>query len=331
MYKALLPYFKRTFLLARWALCFHSNDRQYQSLPPPSALQNYEMNHSPKQTSLMMALRRAPLPLHYHGPHSSKGSDSEKSRFSYLSDSPLPSPGLPSILPRHGKKVPSSRYQGFLRLLLWACGLSLVIWFALLALSFEKPPSTLNYLSNDGKAYEIVGDSTLPRRPSPVIVTDRRGRSKWTVSIPPDLAFPLQPKGYSDLCAQSADVSKHVAELKSPGSVSHHGGHSGYYRADPNYMDVGEAEEHGMLPGTRKKQAQVTWKVATTKNTEKDSMSEDLETVQRESGRPVCRKSLTYVLQTSDAGFGKTLMGLWMSYGLAKKEGRAFFIDDTNW
>ncbi|KAK5000794.1 hypothetical protein LTR66_000426 [Elasticomyces elasticus] len=36
-------------------------------------------------------------------------------------------------------------------------------------------------------------------------------------------------------------------------------------------------------------------------------------------------------METSEAGFGNTLLMLWISYGLAKKEGRAFFIDDTRW
>jgi hypothetical protein len=40
---------------------------------------------------------------------------------------------------------------------------------------------------------------------------------------------------------------------------------------------------------------------------------------------------MTFVLETSDAGLGKTLMQLWTAYGLAKKEGRDFFIDDSRW
>ncbi len=278
-----------------------------------------------------MAFRRAPQSIHSDDFPPQQNLNSKRSSFLGLMDLPLPSPGLPSMVPRHGKRGLLSRCQWSLRILWWTCGLSLAIWFTLSALAFETPPSTLNFLSHDGKAYEIVGDNQLPERPSPVIVTDRRGRSKWTVSIPPDFAFPLQPEEYSDLCAQSAELAKHVAELKSPSSGSHHGGHSGYYRPDPNYMDVGEAEEHRMLPGTKTEQTRMTWKAATAENEGKDSMSEDLETVQGGSSRSVCRKSLTYLLQTSDAGFGKTLMGLWMSYGLAKKEGRAFFIDDTNW
>lgn len=51
----------------------------------------------------------------------------------------------------------------------------------------------------------------------------------------------------------------------------------------------------------------------------------------RQRDTKMCERSLTYVLESPDAGLGLTLMGLWMSYGLAKKEGRGFFIDDSNW
>ncbi|KAH8698255.1 hypothetical protein BGW36DRAFT_294444 [Talaromyces proteolyticus] len=46
---------------------------------------------------------------------------------------------------------------------------------------------------------------------------------------------------------------------------------------------------------------------------------------------PICETSLTFAMQSEDAGLGKTLMDLWMSYGLARKQGRSFFIDDTDW
>ena len=61
-------------------------------------------------------------------------------------------------------------------------------------------------------------------------------------------------------------------------------------------------------------------------------MSEDLDTIrQDESKDKVCERSLTYVLETGNAGFGSTLMGLWMAYGLAQEEDRDFFIDDRYW
>ncbi|KAJ4297067.1 hypothetical protein N0V88_003984 [Collariella sp. IMI 366227] len=47
--------------------------------------------------------------------------------------------------------------------------------------------------------------------------------------------------------------------------------------------------------------------------------------------KPVCQRSLTFVLESTDVGLGKALIMLWTAYGLAEKEGRAFFIDDTRW
>jgi hypothetical protein len=44
-----------------------------------------------------------------------------------------------------------------------------------------------------------------------------------------------------------------------------------------------------------------------------------------------CKSSLTYVMDTDDAGMGNTLLSLWLAYGIAVKEGRAFFVDDARW
>jgi hypothetical protein len=79
---------------------------------------------------------------------------------------------------------------------------------------------------------------------------------------------------------------------------------------DHGFIDVQEAQTAGYLPSP-------TARVG----------------VVREEGteKPVCKKSLTFVLESNDAGLGKTLMMLWTAYGLAQEEGRAFFIDDTRW
>lgn len=50
-----------------------------------------------------------------------------------------------------------------------------------------------------------------------------------------------------------------------------------------------------------------------------------------EKGMEVCDASLTYMLESKNAGFGVALMGLWSAYGLAKKEGRSFFVNDRDW
>ena len=172
----------------------------------------------------------------------------------------------------------------------------------------------MNFTSHDGDEYEMVGGDDLPDTPVPIVVTGNDGQPRWTVSIPPSLEFPLSPSDYSSICSQSGEVSQHVTEMLEPTyrrkRHSGHKGHFGYDYEDPNFMDVAEAEAEGLLPGLR------------------DGEDED-DAI--DSVGEVCEKSLTFVLQTEDAGLGKTLLRLWMSYGLAQKEGRAFFLDDTNW
>ncbi|KAI9892912.1 MAG: hypothetical protein M1814_001071 [Vezdaea aestivalis] len=78
------------------------------------------------------------------------------------------------------------------------------------------------------------------------------------------------------------------------------------------FVDVAEAETRGPLPGDADF---ATWGAESP----------------IDSSLPICERSLTYVLEAADAGFGTSLLQLWIAYGLAQKEGRAFFIDDSNW
>lgn len=202
------------------------------------------------------------------------------------------------------------------RLFCWSCGVGVILLFALMSLGSSGRMATFGHATHDQEAYQIVKGGCLPDHPAPVMVTDRRGRSKWTVFIPPDLDFPLRPTQYADICAESGKMAQQVQETKShmPG-MSSHAGHYGYYYKDPHFMDVVEAESHGLLP--------------TVQSDEEDNGAMDRD---GKAGKlRACERSLTYVLESSNAGLGRMLMGLWMSYGLAKKEGRAFFIDDTNW
>lgn len=82
----------------------------------------------------------------------------------------------------------------------------------------------------------------------------------------------------------------------------------GYYYKDPYFVDVAEAQRKGLLPKDEQE-----WR---------DTAYE---------GLPTCEKSLTYVMETADAGMGSTLLGMWLAYGLATKEGRPFFVDDLRW
>ena len=168
----------------------------------------------------------------------------------------------------------------------------------------------------------MVGQDDLPEFPTPITVKDGFGRSKWTVSIPPTTRFPLSMSEYSDMCSMCREVAAHVKELHGRGPPSEQA-QPGYYDEDPYFVDVSEAERRGLLPSTEGK----AWKV-TAQAQGGNLLGEDKTGL---IDQETCKTSLTFVLESSDAGLGNTLMMLWMAYGLAKKEKRAFFIDDSRW
>lgn len=126
-------------------------------------------------------------------------------------------------------------------------------------------------------------------------------------------------KEYSNICVKCQEVAAHVGELHGQSQLSQQTPHD-YYHEDPYFMDVRDAEKNGLLPGIGGK-VQTTTAQAHLVGQRKDGLA-DLET---------CRTSMTFVLESSDAGLGPTLMMLWTAYGLALKEKRAFFIDDSRW
>ena len=211
----------------------------------------------------------------------------------FLLHSPLPSPALPALVPRHGKKPPPFNSRRALRILTWLAILATVYSLASTTLQWSQGSANrrlpaLPYLTSSGKASQISVDDELPDYPTPVGVVDRKGRKKWTISIPEKLGFPLKPADYADICSRIPEVANHISQK--PQSST--------------FLDVAEAQKQGLLPPARP-----------------DTKTHSL---------PVCARSLTYVLDATDAGFGSALMGLWVSYGLAKQESRAFFIDDTH-
>ncbi len=274
-----------------------------------------------------MALRRTQSSTPVTPSFKADGVDfAKKYGFHHLLDSPLPSPALPSITSRHGKKRPPRRVRHALRLLFrlctCLCGLSLLYWIASTVLSSPGPPAAVNYLSSDGDTYGFVGDDSIPLEATPVVVTDRRGKAKWTVSIPPSLGFPLRPSDYANICKRADQISERLQGIK--GDPTSKGGSFRYDHKDPSFVDVQEAELDGLLPAASE--------TATGLNRKPVALDSERQLLlQPESRNEICERSLTYAMETTDAGLGKTLMGLWMSYGLAKEEGRAFFIDDTNW
>ena len=149
---------------------------------------------------------------------------------------------------------------------------------------------------------KAFGDSTLPHEPAALTVSDKKGFSRWTVSIPQNHSFPLRSKEYQAVCSQSELLRENIAQQSRLVRAKDWRRKNSYYSVDETFLDVENAELMGALPKSR-----------------------------QEHGGSICESSLTYVLDAEDASFGKSLLMLWLSYGLAKKEGRAFFVDDTRW
>lgn len=241
-------------------------------------------------TMLLSSRAQPPKALKDFPPRSSNRSNLSVKQF-LLATSPLPSPALPALVPRHGKKPPPVNTRRALRVLSWLAILVTFYYLASFLLASTKQvvitriPSS-SYLSPDTME-EDLSSSNLPEYPTPIGVVDKLNRQKWTISIPSKLGFPLQAADYADICAHVPDVATHMSSKTQ----------------STTFLDVDEAQKAGILPQ---------------------------ETHSSKSHVPVCDRTLIYVLDGTDAGLGSTLMGLWLSYSLAKRESRSFFIDDRH-
>jgi hypothetical protein len=239
------------------------------------------------------------------------------SRRGLLSRSPPASPNLPSLIPRHGKKPSQQSHTGLVkRILIGCCGVALLLWLVLRQI-YSDSQHTVSY-ADDGQEWEMVGGSQLPKEPSAVAVQDVKGKMRWTVSIPSNLEFPLRPAQYRDICQQSMELASSIRQEAQSGNIAKR--MLNYYQQDQYYIDVQEAEQESLLPPSKDTGRPKGF-------VEDQSIVDGFST----AGLKVCDRTLTYVMETDDAGFGNTLMRLWMSYGLAKAEKRSFFIDDTRW
>ncbi|KAH8910854.1 hypothetical protein BR93DRAFT_989382 [Coniochaeta sp. PMI_546] len=272
-------------------------------------------------------LRRAASYNNDRGPLSSTSS---RFNFNHLLFSPPPSPGLPALVKRTRK--PSGNLANFvrpsrvMRFLGWAIFFSSFFFLIRLVVGGPHGIPILSWSSHSQDDYEMVSGDDLPDFPTPVVVTDKRGRTKWTVSIPPSYDFPLSAKQYSDICAKCREVSARVQALRSnsrglPQTILALGSHS--ESQDRQFIDVREAEKEGLLGGWTVKLSKVG-KQRLEGNIVGESKGALLE-------KPVCQQSMTFVLESDDVGLGKTMMLLWVAYGIAQDEGRSFFIDDSRW
>jgi hypothetical protein len=242
------------------------------------------------------------------------------SRRGLLSPSPPASPSLPSLVPRHGgkKQSPSSHTRLVKRLLVGCCGVAILLWLVIRQIYAQQRLQSVEYEEEDGD-WEMIGGSLLPEEPSALVVQDTKGKSKWTVSIPPSYDFPLRPAMYREICHQSMELSKQLRqEAQANSGIARR--MLGYYQADQYFVDVPEAEEQGLLPVSKQ-------------SGRPKGFVNDVAIAEKKytGGMRVCDSTLTFVMETEDAGFGNTLMRMWMSYGLAQAENRTFFVDDSRW
>ncbi|KMU92287.1 LOW QUALITY PROTEIN: hypothetical protein CIHG_09971 [Coccidioides immitis H538.4] len=233
-------------------------------------------------------------------------------------NSPLPSPSLPSTFPPRAPRSSDLRVlKPWWRLsLILGCCLT-VTWLTFSIWHIEG--AVVACQSHGENARESFGSNTLPDTPGPIMIKDERGRTRWTVSIPPDHIVPLSPSTYARICMETWDLAAHVSLITNTKSRTIDGQLYRFHYQDKNFIDIVDAQELGLLPSNYPTQFPAKTMAGLGRQ---EHSTEDL---------PPCKKSLTFVLESDDAGFGVALMGLWMAYGLAKEEGRAFFIDDSNW
>ncbi|ERT03171.1 hypothetical protein HMPREF1624_01476 [Sporothrix schenckii ATCC 58251] len=296
-------------------------------------------------------LRRAASYTHEKGPLSSTSS-----RFGFdhlVFASPPPSPGLPQLIPPKRRSSSTPRPSRVLRAVIYFAGLVSAFYLLFIALwggsrTSRSVRDGLYFWPNDPdpndptkNTYEMVAKSSLPTHSTPVIVSDKHGNPKWTVSIPPNSNFPLTVNEYSSICAKCVEVANRVDALRGSsvglGNIIGLGSLGGINKRkrktsaerlrsfDSNFVDVHEAEVAGYLTGSVS--------IGTLFNQQANADDGDIvgESSNTFAGKPVCGRSLTFVLASSEAGLGRTMMLLWMAYAQSQSEGRGFFIDDTHW
>ncbi|EME39699.1 hypothetical protein DOTSEDRAFT_75372 [Dothistroma septosporum NZE10] len=228
-----------------------------------------------------------------------RNSLNEKNGF----DSSPPSPSLlPGPVTKENRPRPSCRRQTAMRVLLAAICALLFTWRCLLGWPVTSPRSTSPAPDQITiQETQLVAGNDLPDEPTALMVTDSLGPSKWTVSIPHNRSFPLPSHQYKDICTQATGLQHTISTTIRPHGSRHWWREQFRDFKDSTFLDVADAERAGMLPPFE------------------DPAPER------------CQRSLTFVLESDDASFGKSLLLLWLSYGLARHQGRAFFLDDTRW
>ncbi|KAM4059730.1 hypothetical protein HRG_002643 [Hirsutella rhossiliensis] len=267
-----------------------------------------------------MNLRRAASYNHQERVAGSLSATSSRFNFNHLLFSPPPSPSLPALVQpprRRSSQIFAARPSWILRRLFYLGALVAIFYLLALVWGDGWPMQTvLPHVPSD--EFEMVGQDTVPDFPTPIVVSDRGQRPKWTVAIPRDYDFPLSINEYAGMSGRCREVSAHARDLHNKPPLTDHE-MLAHDRPDAYFVDVDDAERTGLLPPVPKDRQPrhsghfvgLNW----------ESMA----------GTPVCRSSLTFVMESSDAGLGASLMTMWTLYALAKEQGRGFFVDDSRW
>ncbi|KAL8781152.1 MAG: hypothetical protein Q9213_006152, partial [Squamulea squamosa] len=289
------------------------------------------MIHSSRQARPTSTLRRTASATPSF--NTSAADFSQQFNFHHLLNSPLPSPALPSIVPRHGKK-PARRpgrkaLRMFARISIYLIGLALLYCFISIIRHGLFSPTSTNLISLNVDEYNGVEQGPIPQEPVPLVVTDPHHQPKWTVAIPRGANFPLKPSEYAHICAQSDHI---IQQLRASNDHRHfHVGSGEPRRTAIGFVDVQEAHDQGLLSSPVANSGQLDADSADIEGTVRAQSNIKAQTYDERRDSGICDKSLTFIMETADAGLGKTLLGFWMAFGLAQEEGRAFFIDDSNW
>ncbi|KAF4123387.1 hypothetical protein GMORB2_6088 [Geosmithia morbida] len=255
--------------------------------------------------------------------------------FNHLLFSPPPSPALPPLVPRR-KRAASDLLRKptpsrLLRLGVWTTILFSTLYVLAFALLNQDAMATVrSHLGSE--TFDMVALDAVPDFPTPIVTTDAKGQARWTFFVPPTYSFPLASDQYAAMGRHCREASAQVQDMhrKSPLSdktLLKHDAPEAYF------MDVAEAEKSGLLPEPPRKARWTRHGLGHFVGLDDaaGASSDGKNAYQQHQLLPICQSSMTYVLDNTDAGMGNELMMLWVFYGIAKQEGRAFFIDDSRW
>ncbi len=208
-----------------------------------------------------MNLRRAASYNYDRGPFHTTSS---RFSFNHLVFSPPPSPGLPSLSPpprrpsrglgslvRPSRIIRSTALSG--RCLVHPLCLE-ICHQLLVAAAAPWTRTILSWSAGLHGQFEMVSHEDLPDFPTPIVVTDKRGKPRWSVFVPSTAEFPLAMAEYVDICAKCQEVA---ARFVRSGRTAH-GRQQSYlgFGPDPGdddyFIDVQEAQEAGYLPSSAK-------------------------------------------------------------------------------